>query len=91
MPRTIPIMQAREKLTRLPEEFAQQPETDAVAVTRRGKPVLAIMPWELYEAIVETLEVMGDDDLMEALRRGIRDVEDGNVIPWEEAQKELEP
>ena len=90
MTRTIPIIQAREQLTRLPEEFEREPETDAVAVTRRGKPVLAIMSWELYEAIVETLEIMGDEDLMKALREGIKEVEDGKGIPWEQAQRELD-
>ncbi len=89
MTQDISIVKAREILTRLPEQFEREPETGAVAVTRRGKPVLAIMPWELYEAIVETLEIMGDEDLMVALREGIKEVEEGKGIAWEQAQKEL--
>ncbi len=89
MTRTMPIVQAREKLTRLPEEFAKEPETGTVAVTRRGKPVLAILPWELYEAIVETLEIMGDEDLMRALREGIKEIEGEKGVPWEQARREL--
>ena len=90
MTRTMPIVQAREKLTRLPEEFEKEPETGTVAVTRRGKPVLAILPWELYEAIVETLEIMGDEDLMKALREGIKEIEGGKGVPWEQARRELD-
>ena len=60
-----------------------------MAVTRRGKPVLAVMPWELYEAIVETLEVMGDEDLMAALRQSIKEANEGKVIPWEQAKRKL--
>jgi len=90
MTRTMPIIEARNKLTSLPEQFAQEPGTGAVAVTRRGKPVLAVMPWDLYESIMETLEIMGDEQLMAALRQGIKEVCEGKVIPWETVKAELD-
>ena len=89
MTREMPIVQARKDLTRLPEQFEREPEAGAVAVTRRGRPVLAIMSWEFYEAIVETLEILGDEDLLGALKEGIKEVEGGEGIPWEQAQQEL--
>src|SRR5437588_7554147 len=55
--KTFTISEIREAITRLPEQFEHEPE--AVAITRHGKPVMAILPWELYESIMETLEVMG--------------------------------
>ena len=58
-------------------------------MTRRGKPVLAVMPWELYEALIETLEILGDEELLAALRQGIKEAEAGEGIPWEQAKKEL--
>ena len=87
MMKDIPITEARHELTSLPERLAAKP--GAVAVTRRGKPVLAIMPWELYESIVETLEIMGDKDLMAAVRQGIKEIEEGKTIPWEQVKKYL--
>ena len=60
-----------------------------VAVTRRGKPVLAIMSWEDYEAILETLEILSDEHAVEQLRRSIREVKEGKTIPWEEAKARL--
>lgn len=87
MIKDIPMTEARYELTSLPERLAKEP--GAVAVTRRGKPVLALMPWELYESIVETLEIMGDEKLMAALRQGIREAGEGKGIPWEEAKKKL--
>ncbi len=45
MAKTLPITEARSKLMDLPEELARQKEPVAVAITRRGKPVLAIMPY----------------------------------------------
>ena len=87
MTKDIPITEARHELTSLPERLADQ--QGAVAITRRGKPVLAIMPWELYESIVETLEIMADQDLMAALRQGIREIGQRKGIPWTHARKRL--
>ena len=44
---SMPIIKVRDKLTSLPETLACAP--GALAVTRRGEPVLAILSWELYE------------------------------------------
>lgn len=86
---TMPITEAREKLAAIAEELERDPGLGAVTITRRGKPVLAVMPWELYESIVETLEIMGDEELMAALRQSIREAEEGKFIPWETVKEDL--
>ena len=91
MSKTMPIIEARNKLTTLPEQFEQEPDIGAIAITRRGKPVLAIMPWELYEAIVETLEIMEDEELMAALRQSIKEADEGNILSWEAVKAEIGP
>jgi antitoxin YefM len=78
---------ARRKLTKLPEELEDSSAT--VAVTRRGKPVLAIMTWEDYQAILETLEILSDDKSVEQLRRSIKEVKEEKTIPWKEAKTRL--
>ena len=85
--KTYSISEIREEITRLPEQFEQEP--GAVTVTRHGKPVLAILPWELYEAIMETLEIMGDAELMAAFRQGVQEMAEGKGRPWEDVKKEL--
>ncbi len=84
------MMEARRKLITLPEELKGRIEDNAIAVTRRGKPVLAIMTWELFEAIYETLEIMGNEGLMRSLRQSIKEVREGKTISWETAKKGLE-
>lgn len=84
---SIPIIKARDKLTSFPEQLEREP--GAVTVTRHGEPVLAILPWNLYESIVETLEVLSDPDLMVALRQGIKEADEGKAVSWERAKKEL--
>ncbi len=82
------ITEARRQLPSLPDRLREKPA--AIAITKREKPVLAIMPWDLYESITETLDVMGDADLMAALRRSIKDVEEGRTFTMEEVKRELD-
>ena len=83
----IPITEARYKLTSLPKRLAKKPGT--VVITKRGKPVLAILSWDLYESLIETLEILEDKDLMAVLRKGVAEVEAGKGIPWEKAKSRL--
>ena len=84
---SIPITKARDILTSLPEHLSEG--NRAIALTRRGKPVLALMPWDLYEVIQETLEVMEDEELVVALRQSLNEVAEGKVTPWETVKTEL--
>ncbi len=77
---------ARTQFTSLPRRLSGR---DTLAVTRRGRPVLAVLPWELYESIVETLEILGDRDLMRALRKGIAEADAGRLVPWKKVKKKL--
>lgn len=86
MNKIMPMMEARKNLTSLPELLVRDDEIDIVEITRRGKPVLAVMPWELYEAVQETLEVLGDERLITQLRQSIKELEEGLLIPWEQAK-----
>jgi PHD/YefM family antitoxin component YafN of YafNO toxin-antitoxin module len=81
------ISEARKALTTLSDELSAR--SPAVAITRRGKPVLAVMNWELYEAIVETLEVMADDEMMDALRASLREVAKGRTVTSEKVARDL--
>ena len=83
----LPITEVRDELTGLPEKLSHTHET--LTVTRRGKPVLAILPWEEYEALVETLEILSDEDAMTALRKGVKEARRGKLIPWDRAKRKL--
>ncbi len=87
MLKDLPMSEARHELTSLPEQLSESHDT--ITVTRRGKPVLAILPWEEYEALLETLEIMSDDQMMRALRQGIKEAKEGKGIAWEKAKRKL--
>ena len=82
MIRFMPIAQVRKDLNQLPDLLAADPQASALAVTRRGQPVLAVMPWALYQGITETLELLGDEAQCAALRDGLRQIEAGDCAAW---------
>lgn len=89
MPKTLTITEARTQLLELAEQLNRPPATEAVTVTKRGKPVLALLPHEFYESLVETLEVLGDETLMRSFRRSVKEARIGKTLPWEKAKKDL--
>lgn len=90
MTKTLSITQARSQLLGLADELSHPGKAEAVAVTKHGRPVLALLPWDLYESLVETLEILGDEDLMKALRRSIKEARAGRTIPWEKVKRDLD-
>lgn len=84
------ISEARKGLLDLPEKLARTPER-AITITRRGRPVLAILPWEFYESIVETLDVLSEPELVAALRESLEDIERGRLLNHEEVGARLGP
>ncbi len=85
MTRTLAISEARSRLLDLPAELEK--EAGMVIVTKHGKNVLAILPWEFYEAIEETLEVLSDEGLMADLRKSLEEAERGKLVSWEQVKK----
>jgi antitoxin YefM len=82
------ISEARARLLGLPERLARTPER-AVCITRHGRPALAVLPWELYESLVETLEVLSDPETASALRESLDDLKRGRVVSHAETRKRL--
>ena len=83
------VTEARERFTSLSDQFAASPDL-TVQVTKHGRPVMAMLSWDVYESIIETLEIMADPDLMVALRQSAEDLTRGNVVGWDEIKAEME-
>jgi prevent-host-death family protein len=82
------ISEARKALLDLPEQLARSSER-VITITRRGQPVLAVLPWEFYESIVETLDILGDPEMVAALRASLDDLKRGRLVSHAEAKKRL--
>lgn len=71
MARTLSIKDAAERLEKLPALLTHEGEASVVAVTRRGQPVLAVLPWDLYVGLLQTVASL-PEDAASAQREGIR-------------------
>ncbi len=83
------MAEARKQLPKLADALEKHPEIGAVKITRRGKPVLAVLSWDLYESVLETMEIMSDPEMMAAFRQGVKEMEEGKAIPLEQFKREL--
>ena len=81
-------MKARERLTGLSRELQKNPKT-VVRITHRGKPAMTLMSTELYDTLVETLDVVSDRTTLDALRRSLQDIESGKVHTLDEVAARL--
>lgn len=82
----ISITEARNRFMKLPDQAAKD---KVLAVTRRNKEVMAVMSWELYEGLLETLEILSDPELMHNLKKGIEDIRAGRTHSLMDAYERL--
>lgn len=83
----IGISAARVKLTKLPSEVGGKAKI--LKVTSKNQPVLALMSWELFDSILETIEILADKDLMDMLAKSERQAANGQTISWSKAKEQL--
>lgn len=62
---TIPLAEARARLSRLVDEAVCTHER--IEVTRKGRRAAVLMSAEDYDSIMETLEILGDADEVRAI------------------------
>ena len=79
---------AHAQLLKLADEMQRKPST-VVQVVKRGRRVMTLISAELYESLVETLEVLGDEPTATRLRKALREAEKGRVTPWKAARRKL--
>ena|SRR5579884_2253126 len=92
--RAYSIAEVQEQFTHLPEQLEQEP--GVMIVTQHGKPALAILRYNIFKEILETieelqetLEIIQDKELMASFREGVKELSQGKGISWEDAKKNL--
>ncbi len=83
----MPFTEARTHLTELLDEIERVHEH--VVITRNGRPSAVVMSQAEYDSLIETLEILGDAQLMADLAASDEDVAAGRVIPWGKVKRGL--
>jgi antitoxin YefM len=77
----VPVSKAKSDLL----EIIRRLETEeAVAVTKNGVPAAVIISAAKYEGLLETLDILSDENTMKSLRKSIRQARGGKWLKYEE-------
>ena len=70
MSKTLPISEVKARLPELVTSVEEREEE--IVVTRKGKPAAVLVNYGEYERLKDTLEVLGDADLLRQIRQSRR-------------------
>ena len=87
MTKTLPITEARQKLTTLVENANKK--LDEYIITVNGSPAAVLISAAEYESWKETNEILSDPALVKAIKQGEREIKEGKIYDWEGVKKEL--
>jgi prevent-host-death family protein len=70
-------------------QLCKEAEKEVVQVTQHNKPSMAVMSWDYYQSLIETLEILSEPETLDNIKRGERDLENGNTIEWSKVKAQL--
>jgi len=86
MVKQLSISETRKRITSLEDDLSFN---DTISVTNHGKEVFALLRWDTYESIAETLDIISDEALYDDLKVGIKQFENNSLIDFEDFKKSL--
>lgn len=84
---TLPLAEVRAQLSRLVEEAVRTHQR--IEVTRNGRRAAVLLSADDYDALLESLEILGDPETMADLRAAASDVATGDLHDLDEVGAEL--
>jgi prevent-host-death family protein len=87
MAKIIPFTEARARLTELLDDVEARHEH--VVITRNGRPAAVVISTEEWGALEETLEILQDEETLDALRESEEDLKAGRLFSLDEVRREL--
>ena len=87
MTKTLPITKAREEFTSIVDNANKL--LDKYVITVNGTPSAVIMSSEEYDSWQETNEILSNPELLKAIKKGEKQIKQGELTTWDEAKKEL--
>lgn len=82
----LPVTKVKRNLLDILKRMEEEEAT--IALTRNGEPVGVLMTLARYEALLETIEILADKEILQTLEESKRDFEAGRVFKdenvWED-------
>jgi antitoxin YefM len=74
---TVPSTELREKLSDILDDV--EATGAEYVITRHGRPLAVVLSYDEYESMIESLNILGDEDTMAAIAEGDADFNEGPV------------
>lgn len=85
MPKQLTIAQAQQQLPSLSEQLTNEP----IIITQDGIPVMAALSYQHLSELVETLDILSDQDFVAQLRQSLSQAEQNLTIAWDDVKTQL--
>lgn len=85
MAKYLTITEAKKQFLGLPDELTDEP----IIITKNGKPVMVTISYEQMESLLETLEILADEEFTNQLKEGMQQDKEGKTVTWPAAKAKL--
>jgi prevent-host-death family protein len=82
----LPVTRVKRELLDILKSMEEEYST--ITMTRNGEPVGVMMTPDRYEALLETIEILGDNKILQTLRTSQKDFKSGRVYTHDEVWKD---
>ena len=82
----LPVTRVKRELLEILKSMEEEYST--ITMTRNGEPVGVMMTPDRYEALLETIEILGDNKILQTLRTSQKDFNSGRVYTHDEVWKD---
>jgi len=70
-------------------QLCKEAEKEVVQITQHNKPSMAVMSWDYYQSLIETLEILSEAETINSIQRGEDDLQTGNTLEWGKVKVKL--
>ena len=84
---TLPLAEVRANLSKIVDEAVRTHQR--VDVTRQGRRAAVLLSADDYDAIMETLDILSDQDTVRALRQADAEIESGQVFGLDDVEQAM--
>ena len=84
---TLPLAEVRANLSKLVDETMRTHQR--IEVTRQGRRAVVILSADDYDAIMETLAILSDQELVHQIREAEAEADDGQVYTLDDVTEEM--
>ena len=74
----IPVSSAKAQLLELLRQVEN--EREAIVITKNGLPKAVLLNYEEFSGLLETIDILADQQAIQTIRTGLKDIQAGRVV-----------